>query len=127
MAISTTIQINGAAVRTLASVPWSSGMNVQSVLEQAYGQAGYSYQLQYFGVYGYELVAVDGVAGQQGSDASLYWAFLVNGQMAQQGIDATYPNDGDAIVFDYVVYNPAAHAGTRLEAVHKALGVHAKR
>jgi len=123
VSISTTIQVAGATVRTLPAVTWTSGMNAQAVLEQAYVQgSGYSYLLQYFGAaLGYEVMAFDGVSAVQGSDVGFYWEFIWNGQPAQQGIDATFPNDGDTLAFNYVVYDMAAHAGSRVEAVRKAL------
>ena len=36
MPITVSIAINGNVVRTMANVPWSSGMNAQNALEQAY-------------------------------------------------------------------------------------------
>lgn len=126
MTIATAIQINGAAVRSLPPVPWSSGMSVQTVLEKAYTQGtGYSYLLQYFGPQlGYEVMALDGIAAMQGADVSFYWQLLVNGISASQGIDSTFPNDGDSLTFNYSVYNPVHHVGTRLEAVVNTKAAH---
>lgn len=98
-------------------------MNAQNALEQAYASGtGYSFVLQYFGSgLGYEVMAIDGIAAQQGSDASFYWEFFYNGNPAQQGIDGTSLNDGDELSFSYVSYSPELHAGKRVEAVHRVL------
>jgi hypothetical protein len=63
MAVTVSIAVNGSVVRSMPEVPWSSGMNGQNALEQAYAAGtGYSFVLQYFGAsLGYE-VSFDGVA-----------------------------------------------------------------
>lgn len=126
MTIATIIQINGAAVRSLPPVTWTSGISAQNVLEQAYTQgSSYSYLLQYFGPQlGYEAMAFDGIAAVQGADVGFYWQLLLNGTPTPQGIDSTFPNDGDTLAFNYIVYNAETHAGTRLEAVAKAKAAH---
>lgn len=69
MPVTVSIAINGNVARTIADIPWSSGMNAQNALEQAYATgAGYSFLPQYFGVpLGYEVVSFDGIAAQQGT------------------------------------------------------------
>jgi hypothetical protein len=123
MTVSVAIAIGGNVVRSIPNVPWSAGMNAQNALEQAYVSGlGYSFLLQYFGApLGYEVMAFDGISAQQGTDISFYWEFIYNQSPAQQGIDSTILNDGDALLFSYVSYNVARHAGTRVEAVHNAL------
>ncbi len=123
MAVSVAIEVGGNVVRSMPNVPWSSGMNAQNALEQAYASGtGYSFVLRYFGApLGYEVMAFDDISAQQGTDISFYWEFFYNGNPAQQGVDSTHLNDGDALLFSYVPYNRAQHAGKRVEAVHNAL------
>jgi hypothetical protein len=123
MSISISIAVFSTVVRSLPPVKFYPNMNAQNALEQAYvGGTGYSFVLQYFGNdLGYEVIAFDGISAQQGSDVGLYWQFIYNGESANQGIDETILNDGDALEFNFVMYDEAKHAGTRLEAVHKAL------
>ena len=123
MAITVSIAINGNVVRTIANIPWSSGMNAQNALEQAYATGtGYSFLLQYFGApLGYEVMSFDGIAAQQGTDAGFYWEFIYNGNPARQGIDSTVLNDGDTLLFSYVAYNEAAHSRKRVGAIRSAL------
>jgi Domain of unknown function (DUF4430) len=128
MAVSVAIEVSGNIVRSISNVPWFAGMNAQAALEQAYVSGnGYSFILQYFGSpLGYEVMAFDGISAQQGSDVSFYWEFFYNGAAAQQGIDSTILNDGDALLFSFVSYDLTQHAGKRLEAVHKALKTRAR-
>ena len=123
MPVTVSIAISGNVVRTIANIPWSSGMNAQNALEQAYATGtGYSFLTQYFGVpLGYEVMSFDGVASQQGSDGGFYWEFSYNGNPARQGIDSTILNDGDSLLFSYVAYNEAAHSRKRVGAIRNVL------
>jgi Domain of unknown function (DUF4430) len=123
MPITVSIAINGNVVRMMANVSWSSGMNAQNALEQAYAiGTGYSFSLQYFGVpLGYEVMSFDGIAAQQGTDTGFYWEFIYNGNPARQGIDSTLLNDGDTLLFSYVAYNEAIHSRKRVGAIRSAL------
>jgi hypothetical protein len=123
MAVTVSIAVNGNVVRTIANIPWSSGMKGHHALEQAYATGtGYSFVLQYFGaLLGYEVMSFDGIAAQQGTDAGFYWEFIYNGNPARQGIDSTDLNDGDTLLFSYVAYNEAAHSSKRVGAIRKAL------
>ena len=123
MPITVSIAINGNVVRAIANIPWSSGMNAQNALEQAYATGtGYCFLLQYFGVpLGYEVMSFDGIAAQQGTDTGLYWEFIYNGNPARQGIDSTLLNDGDTLLFSYVAYNEAVHSRKRVGAIRSAL------
>ena len=123
MPITVSIAINGNVVRMMANVSWSSGMNAQYALEQAYATGtGYSFSLQYFGVpLGYEVMSFDGIAAQQGTDTGFYWEFIYNGNPARQGIDSTLLNDGDTLLFSYVAYNEAIHSRKRVGAIRSAL------
>jgi hypothetical protein len=123
MSIGLTITVNGTVVRTVPPIPFTSGMNAQNALEAAYVSGGsYSFLLQYYGALGYEVTTIDQIAAQQGTDAAYYWQFFYNGQSAQQGIDETFLNDGDQLDFAYTCYDMTLHAGTRLEAIHRARG-----
>jgi hypothetical protein len=123
MPITVSIAINGNVVRMMANVSWSSGMNAQNALEQAYTTGtGYNFSLQYFGVpLGYEVMSFDGIAAQQGTDTGFYWEFIYNGNPARQGIDSTLLNDGDTLLFSYVAYNEAIHSRKRVGAIRSAL------
>jgi hypothetical protein len=128
MTVSVSIEVSGNVVRSMPNVPWFAGMTGQNALEGAYASGtGYSFVLQYFGAsLGYEVMAFDGISAQQGTDVSFYWEFFYNGNPAQQGIDGTILNDGDALLFSYVSYDVAQHAGRRVEAVHKAIRARAR-
>jgi hypothetical protein len=123
MTVSVAIAVGANVVRTMPNISWTAGMNAQNALEKAYAAgSGYSFLLQYFGSsLGYEVMAFDGIPAQQGTDISFYWEFIYNGNPAQQGIDGTVLNDGDALLFSYISYDVARHAGKRVEAVHSAL------
>jgi hypothetical protein len=121
MAVSITIAVNGQAIRQINNVPWQANMNGQDAMEHAYGSSGYSFLLQYFGpALGYEVVSIDNIASQSGSDAFLFWEFSVNGTVASQGVDETILNDGDQIGWNYTVYNAAAHGTSRYAAIKQA-------
>jgi hypothetical protein len=119
MTISITIAVDGQTIRQIDNVPWQAGMNGQQAMEQAYGSgAGYSFQLQYFGPQlGYEVVSIDNIAAQSGTDAFLFWEFSVNGDVSSTGVDETILNDGDEIGWNYTTYNVAAHSTTRYAAI----------
>jgi hypothetical protein len=123
MSITVSIAINGNVVRTMANIAWSKDMNAQNALEQAYATGtGYSFSLQYFGApLGYEVMSFDGIAAQQGTDTGFYWEFIYNGNPARQGIDSTFLNDGDTLLFSYIAYNETVHSRKRVGAIRSAL------
>jgi uncharacterized protein DUF4430 len=124
-----TLEISGSpAPVPQVIVPWSSGMNVQQLLEAAYNQVGdaskFAYELQFFGSYqpqplGYMVTMVDGVSDLPGE--GVYWALLVNGNYSQFGIDLTILQDGDVVSLSNESYQPALHQGTHLQAKHDTL------
>ena len=123
MAVSITISVNGQSIRQIDNVPWQANMNGQDAMEHTYGSAGYSFLLQYFGPQlGYELVSIDNVANQIGTDVVLFWEFSVNGAVASKGIDQTMLNDGDQIEWNYTAYNVAAHGASRYAAILSRAG-----
>jgi hypothetical protein len=123
MAISITISVNGQSIRQIKNVPWQAEMNGQDAMEHAYGSAGYSFLLQYFGPQlGYEVVSIDNMASQSGTDAFLFWEFSVNGVVASKGVDQTTLNDGDQIGWNYTVYNASAHGASRYAAIRSQRG-----
>ena len=119
MAVSITISVSGQPIRQINNVPWQANMNGQDAMEHAYGSgSGYSFLLQYFGPQlGYEVVSIDNIASQAGSDAFLFWEFSVNGVVASKGVDETTLNDGDQIGWNYTAYNAAAHGTSRYAAI----------
>jgi hypothetical protein len=84
-----TIAVDGQTIRQIDNVSWQAGMNGQQAMEQAYGSgAGYSFQLQYFGAQlGYEVVSIDNIAGQSGTDAFLFWEFSVHAGLPRDVVD----------------------------------------
>jgi len=121
MTVSMTISVNGQSIRQITNVPWQANVNAQQAMEQAYGSgAGYSFLLQYFGPQlGYEVVSIDNIASQAGTDAFLFWEFSVNGNVANQGIDETTLNDGDQIGWNFRKYDPSIHGATRYAAIRQ--------
>jgi hypothetical protein len=122
MAVSITIAVNGQIIRQINNVPWQANMNGQDAMEHAYGSgAGYSFLLQYFGPQlGYEVVSIDNIASQSGTDTFLFWEFSVNGTVSSTGVDETFLNDGDQIGWNYTTYNDAAHSASRYAAIKQA-------
>lgn len=128
MSISLTVSVNGITVRRFPALTFKPGMTAQQALEAAYAAGNrYSFVLQYFGNLGYEVIALDGIAAQQGPDAAFYWELFRNDAPAQQGIESAVLNDGDQLGLSYTVYDPVRHAGTRLQAVHEGAWGPSKR
>lgn len=121
MSITMTLSLNGSQISQIDNIPFTANMNVQQAMEAAYGLTPghtYNFSLQYFGTaLGYEVVTLDSIANQAGSDPGSYifWALYINGQFSPTGIDETILNDGDQIGWDYQSYSPELHAGTRYE------------
>jgi hypothetical protein len=123
MALSVKISINGQTQREIDNIPWSSGMNAQAAMEAAYHSGmGYSFTLQYFGAdLGYEIVSIDGIASEAGTDLYLFWEFSVNQQIASKGNDQTFPQDGDRLEWNFKAYDPAKHGSSRHAAIKQKL------
>lgn len=127
MALSMTISVQDSQVANINGIPFTAGMNVQRAMEDAYntnpGQA-YNFSLRYFGSeLGYEVVVLDSIDQQAGSDpdAFLFWELLINGTISQHGVDGTFPADGDQIEWNYTRYVTERHAGTRYEKIRAAM------
>ena len=111
------------------TIPWTREMNAQGALETAYNRVQnstkFSFALQFFGTYqgppfgplGYMVIMLNGTYDL--SNGSVYWAFYLNGALAQKGIDYTVFNPGDAIRFTYEVYDEKKHGGTHMEVKHR--------
>jgi hypothetical protein len=119
MAVNITIAFDKTVIRQIDNVPWQSKMNAQDALEHAYQTgAGYAFVLQYFGTtLGYEVVSIDNIASQFGSDTYLFWEFSQNSKVSKIGIDEATLSDGDNISFNYTRYDPAAHGTGRYAAI----------
>jgi hypothetical protein len=105
------------------TVGWTEGMNVQQALEAAHDvNPGLTFGLEYFGSYGYLVQMINGTYDTflPSGGPTYYWDLFVNGAHAQQGIDETILNDGDAVVFEYVRFVPDAHEGTLLAVKHES-------
>jgi hypothetical protein len=121
--VTITISVNGQSIRQINNVPWQTNMNGQDAMEHAYGSLGYSFLLQYFGPQlGYEVVSIDSIASQAGTDAFLFWEFSINGAVATKGVDQTKLNDGDKIGWNFTAYNAAAHGAGRYAAIKQQAG-----
>lgn len=47
-----------------------------------------------------------------------YWAFIINGNMAQQGVSNTILKNGDLLEFAFTMFEPVKHQGSALETKH---------
>ena len=105
------------------TVGWTDGMNVQQALEAAHDVSpGLTFGLEYFGSHGYLVQMINGTYETflPSGGPSYYWELFVNGTSARQGIDCTILNDGDAVVFEYVLFVPDTHEGTMLAVKHES-------
>jgi hypothetical protein len=95
---------------TTITVPYTSNMNVQQVLEGAYNTFTnppnlpmLSYWIKYYGAtLGYLVSMLDGTT-QMGN---MYWRLYINNTAVQTGIDATTVHSGDQVQFKYEAYSP---------------------
>ena len=123
MSIRMTISINSQLDRTFPSIVWQSGMNVQQAMEAAYGmETGYDFAIQFFGAsLGYEVVMIDNISQQAGTDAFLFWELSVNNTISNTGIDHTILNDGDEVEWNYTPYSSPVHDQTRYRHIKAAV------
>lgn len=127
MAVKITVSITGVQVGDVDQISYHDRMNVQRAMEEAYdlhSDRAFNFSLQYFGDnLGYEVVTLDGIANQVGSDSGAYvfWALSINGTLSPTGIDGTHLNDGDVIGWNYQAFEPAQHNGTRHEEIRSLL------
>lgn len=120
--MSDTVQLGIQANITIKNIPWTSGMNVQQVLEAAYNTfvcppafPELSYWISYFGAsMGYMVTMMDGTA-QMGNN---YWILYINNVIATAGIDSTIVNSGDQVQFNYEPYSSELHGGTIVAKIH---------
>lgn len=108
-------------------VPWTSGMNAQQAMENAFNvqsPAGeFTYALQYYGSQlGYLVVMINETydSFMSSADPFFFWEFLVNGTPAQRGIDNTILKNGDMITFEFQIYNPKTHISSTVGAKYKS-------
>lgn len=123
MSVKMTISINGQIDRTFSNLAWHPGMNVQQAMEIAYGsEKGYDFALQYFGSdLGYEVVMLDNISQQAGTDSFLFWQLSIDGQISKVGIDEAMLNDRDEIEWNYTPYVSETHDETRYQNLRKAV------
>jgi len=127
MTVTITVSITGMRVGEINQISYRPQMNVQRAMEEAYNlhsDQAFNFSLRYFGSkLGYEVVTLDGIANQVGSDFDTYvfWALSVNGTLSPTGIDSTHLNDGDTIGWNYQAFEPAQHRGTRHEKIRDLL------
>lgn len=106
--------------KTIAGIPWTSGMNVQQALELAYDiPPNLSFAIQFYGAsLGYLVIMVDGTF-DAGDD---YWFLYVNGVLSNYGIDYTILNAGDVVGLVYEDYDHSKHGSTIHAAKRKGKG-----
>jgi Domain of unknown function (DUF4430) len=123
MSVQMTISINGQVDRTFSKIAWHHGMNVQQAMEIAYGsEQGYDFALQYFGPdLGYEVVMIDNISQQAGTDAFLFWQLSINDTISTTGIDETKLSDGDDVEWNYTTYTSESHDQTRYKGLREAV------
>jgi hypothetical protein len=127
MAVKMTVSIAGVQVGEIDQIAYHPDMNVQLAMEEAYNlhsDKAFNFSIQYFGSnLGYEVVTLDGIANQVGSDSGAYvfWALSVNGTLSPTGIDGTDLNDDDSVEWNYQAFEPAQHSGTRHEQIQNVL------
>lgn len=102
-------------------VPFTQGMNVQTLLEQAYtlinNAQKFTYGIQFYGPnLGYLVMMINETYDSFLSSSApfWYWELLVNGQPASQGIDYTILNDNDVITFSLEMFSPEKHKTSTL-------------
>lgn len=121
MTVKIVVSITGVQVREIDQIPYYPHMNVQRAMEKAYdlgGDHAFRFSLQYFGNnLGYEVVSLEGITNQMGSDSYVFWALSVNGTLSPTGIDGTHLDDGDSIEWNYQAFEPMQHKGTRHEKI----------
>jgi hypothetical protein len=127
MTVKITVSITGVPAAEIDQIPYQPHMNVQLALEAGYNlhsDKAFNFSLQYFGsTLGYEVITLDSIANQVGSDSGAYvfWALYVNGTLSPTGIDGTHLNDGDTIEWNYEAFEPAQHGGTHHEEIRNIL------
>ncbi len=125
MTVRVTLSVFGNEIAAIDNVPFVTGTNVQQVMESAYAagtsplQGVVEFTLKYYGPsFGYELLTLNSISLQVGADGTaVFWELLINGQIADTGIDSTFPADGDSVQWNYTTYSADRHSGTRYEAL----------
>jgi hypothetical protein len=109
------------------NVPYTAGMNAQEALEAAYNAVAnpllFDYAIEYFGSnLGYLVVMLNDTYESFKSSASpfFFWEFLVNDAPANQGIDFTTLNPGDAISFDLLLFSSQTSKTSTVHAKYRA-------
>jgi hypothetical protein len=121
-----TFTIKGGANVELA---WRQGMSALNALQDAYdllNQSEYfTFAIQYYGSqFDYLVIMInetyDSFISKGGITANpfYYWAFKINGNMAQQGVSNTILVDGDIVEFDFTMFESTKHKGTNLDTKH---------
>jgi hypothetical protein len=102
------------------TIPYTDRMTAQDALQAAEREVADStkflFGLEYYGdsggqYVGYLVSMVNNTYESfPGSTTGpyAYWAFLVNGQYQNKGIDTTYLSDGDVVTFTLEQYQPTA-------------------
>jgi len=103
-------------------VPWTAKMNLQDALEWAFNNRGtinFTYSLQYFGSnLGYLVCMInetfDSTVSNYNYTPYYFWDIIVNNVSATTGIDHILLNDGDAVEFSFILYQPTVHLQSTL-------------
>ena len=110
-------------------VPWNPGMNVQQALEATYNRVEnanvFSFAIEFFGTYqslpygplGYMVVMLNGTYDLP--DQSQYWALYINNIPATKGVDNSFLNSGDSVLFLNEPYSEQKHSKSAVALRHK--------
>jgi hypothetical protein len=120
------VSVNGGPS---ANVPWQQNLTALGAMEAAYAMINpaeqFTFALQYYGPqFGYLVIMInetyDSFISKGGAQANpfFYWEFLVNGKPATQGVGQTVLNPGDAVEFDFQMYQAARHDNSPVGVKH---------
>jgi hypothetical protein len=120
------------------SVPFSSGVSVRQLLEQAFIEAqsvqdadpfvftlefyGYSESAQFPGYLGYEIESI----GKFANGGEFFWDLMVEDISVPSGADTTFPAPGAVVTWKYTAIVAAAASSKRAAAVNNRRAARAR-
>ncbi|MDX6669906.1 MAG: hypothetical protein QOI91_269 [Solirubrobacteraceae bacterium] len=124
--MSITLEISGGGPVPQVVVPYQAGMNVQTLMEVAYNVNSGSppppleimlrFTVEYFGsTFGYELLTLNSTTAA----GNTWWELVVNGAETPTGMDSTFLNDGDTVLWVLTEFSSEKHEGTRQAEIRK--------
>ncbi len=94
------------------TIPWSAGMTIQAAMEACFDQYSgphsqqpFTFQIQYYGTYGGQLIGYMPVSinGRMRADQYIWFVYL-NGVATNNSLDAISLSPGDDIAFKYETF-----------------------